>query len=169
MRPEFIKPSLELSKLVSRYMILKNAENNSLLSNFIIPAGFVGIVFNLKKNKTPLKIEGNISLPDFFIATPNNKQIQIDTSFPFELFIVLCRASVFYPIFDLNPEDFYNDVIINHDIFEGYPMLKTLREIGYTRERIGFFENFILNSTPLRGYSSANFCIQNGMISKTLI
>ncbi len=148
-----VNPSMELSKLVIRYLSVKNNENGDCFKNLILPIGTVSMVFNLGKSSSFLSMSGNIRLPEYFILSPkNNHRIVSDT--PSELFIVLCRVSAFRAIFKITPRAFSSKQFITSDLFEGYPMLKTLKEITPLNERIAFFENFILNNTALRSYKA---------------
>jgi hypothetical protein len=152
MNPEMIRPSAELSKLVNGYLLLKKTGDDPNPSSCDLPEGNIAIVFNLAKNRSILKTTDNLYLPDFFIVPAENNNFQIDILSVAELFIVLCNPAVFYRIFKLSPEEHYNQKYFSSDIFDGYPMIKTLREITQMRERIGFFENFILHNTPLRNF-----------------
>lgn len=153
MRPEFVNPSMELSKLVVRYLSARNNGNVDCCKSQIIPRSYLSLVFNLSKSRSILSLNGNIRLPEYCILSPTISHGLISDT-PFELLIVLCRVSAFREIFKIAPKCFSNKDFLVCDLFDGYPMLKTLKEISNPRERIAFFEHFILNNTALRSYKA---------------
>lgn len=149
-----IEPSVELEKLIKRFMFIGGCCSESVQYSNHIPLGFVGIVFNFKSNKSFLFLGGEITGNAEQVQNYINSTTDIN-SFASEILIVLCYTDVFCNVFKTCPETLFENSITADKLFDDYPMLKALKDIRQNSEKALFFENFLLNNTSIRSLNSS--------------
>jgi hypothetical protein len=149
METQIINPSKELKVLVKYFVVAMSAEADySMLKEFASDE-YVIMAFDFKHNKSFLLPGENVTESLLILSSDNTVQFASANNYP-QFFIVVCFANVFARIFKVR--DFASSSI--NKIFDNYPMLKSLKDIDSVREKVRFFENYILINTSVRMLNS---------------
>lgn len=150
MRSCFLRSSDQTNKLVRHYLHLSNSEYE--YTDRFIPDGNIALVFNFVDNNESFMIENNIPLPYHFITLPAIKSIKIKTAAYAESFIVICKASVFTRLFNIQLKEVDNFPFICIDLFSGFPMYNMLKDLSTFHQRVQCFENYLIENSLLHKY-----------------
>jgi hypothetical protein len=145
METQIINPSEELKVLIKNFVVVMSAETDYGLLKEFTSEEYVIMSFDFRHNKSFLMPGETFTQSLLALESENMVQIDSANNYP-QFFIVVCFASVFSRIFNVN--DFASSSI--NKIFDNYPMLKSLKDIVSVREKVRFFENYILNNTSVR-------------------
>ena len=141
MESKFLYPSLKCSLLVERYMFLKSDIINENLNDKFVPNRTTGIVFHFKSPAFLIEKHKREVLPSFFVVAPTMEHLKLEMNSPFDTMVILCNASTFSRLFNIEfskfPKSHYK---INH-LFNGFPIRDFLAESESFEERVKLFES----------------------------
>ncbi len=152
MESTFLFPSLKCSHFVIRYMFLKSNQQNDALNDEFIPNGTTAVVFHFKSQAFLIEKHKRSILPSFFLVTPNMTRLNVGINSPFDTMVILFNASIFSRLFkvELNKLPKSNPKVI--DLFKGFPVRDYLAELNSFRERVNFFESYMINNIITENY-----------------
>ncbi|MDZ7767051.1 MAG: helix-turn-helix domain-containing protein [Melioribacteraceae bacterium] len=150
MRSCFLRSSDQTNKLVRHYLQLSSSYSEH--TDRFIPDGNVALVFNFVDNNASFMIEENIPLPYHFITLPAIKSLKIKTAAYAESFIVICKASVFTRLFNIQLRESDNFPFSCVDLFNNFPMYNMLKDLSTFHQRVAFFESYLIEKSLLNKY-----------------
>jgi AraC-like DNA-binding protein len=147
----FFSPSEEVSSLVKGYEILRANVLPEFVSDKYVPNGYASLVFNFSGQISILSGQ-IISVPQFFLTFPVLKSFNIEASGMLDSFVVVCHASVFSKVFNINmnsaPESFF--IELNPGEFK--PLWDKLSAIKNPLDKINVFEKYVLENILIKPY-----------------
>ncbi len=152
MESKFLFPSLKCSHFIIRYMFLKSNKKNDALNDEFIPNGTTAMVFHFESQAFLIEKRKHLPLPPFFLVTPTMTRIRVGIKSPFDTMVILFNAAMFSRLFkiELNKLPKSNPKVIN--LFKGYPVYDRLAELSSFKERVSFFELYLINNIIPENY-----------------
>lgn len=150
MRSCFLRSSDQTNKLVRHYLHLSSSESEH--TDRFIPDGNIALVFNFVDNNASFMIEDDVPLPYHFITLPAIKSLKIKTAAYAESFIVICKASVFTRLFNIQLRESDNLPFSYVDLFNKFPMYNMLKDLSTFHQRVECFESYLIENSLLNKY-----------------
>ncbi len=152
MESTFLFPTLRCSHFIIRYMFLRSNKKNDALNDEFIPNGTTAVVFHFKSQAFLIEGQKRSILPSFFLVTPTISRLKVGINSPFDTMVILFNASKFSRLFKIELDKLpgSNPKII--DLFKGTPVRGYLAELNSYKERVNFFESYLINNIIPENY-----------------
>lgn len=144
LQAEYLAPGKEAAFLVDRYAILHAPDTNEPLHDRFIPDGRAAIIYHFTGQFSIIHEGQTRLLPRFFYTRPVKSSLQICVTPPSDSMIVVCKASVFSKIFDV---DMHSASGEEFGYFENPSLTNLHSEIfkaKRTRDRVQAFESALI-------------------------
>ena len=144
MEPLFRNSSVMCSHLVNRYIFI--GSNKMDLNDRFVPDGSISIVFNFLGNVEFSVNDKKISLPKYFVVTPNIEKVRINAIAPFDTMILNCNASVFSRLFNISWDKYSKSSYKEIELFQNSPLWNKLKEMKTIEEKIRSVECYLIEN-----------------------